>query len=226
MVIKKEYFIYVLFLLAGSLQAALPEEAERLYLHGEYAAALSLYQQIESPSRSIYYAMGACSHHCGDDAQALAYWKKAEHGASLGMREAIDKAKGTIYQENGREYHVDWGRKMRRIWSMIPVFFLQLLIISILGLQFLLSSSKRLKILLRIVLIFSFISMYQIIDDNTYGVVRRPVPVYAGPRDNYSTIAQLQSFDEVTIEDKRDTWYKIRHFKIKGWVDGKDIALA
>ena len=79
---------------------------------------------------------------------------------------------------------------------------------------------------MRIVLIFSFISIYQIIDDNKYGVIKRPVTVYAGPKADYSTIAQLRSFDEVTIEDKRDTWYKIRHFEIKGWVDGKDIALA
>lgn len=222
-----KYLFFSLLLVGIPVYASM--EADEYYNKGDYLAALSLYQHIKHPSRSVYYAMGACSYHLGDDAQALAYWKKAERGASTQLLAAIDKGMEHLYMRAGKTYQVSWYTRVLRRLAVIPLLFIQLFIL----LSFLIQVSfrsyfmqhKRLGMSIRFVMILGIISMSQI-SEQPIGSSRASAVVRAGPGGDYPIISELSLFDEVTIEDKNDTWYKIKHSKIKGWVEKNAVACA
>lgn len=220
---------YVSLIVLSGIYAADTREARELYYNGEYAQALERYKEISSPTREDYYAMGACCYHLGDDAQTIAYWKKAERGASSQLLEAIDSGMERLYARAGKHYKVSWYAAITRRLMCIPMLFFQLFILC--GFVILVASRssfkrrKKIGIALRMLMILSVIGLYQL-DEQSRGTSKSAAIVRAGPSYDYPVVSELSLFDEVAIEDKNDTWYKIKHSKTKGWVEKGKIASA
>ncbi len=205
------------------------ERAEQLYQKGDYKEALAKYREKSSPSRADLYAMGACAYHLENFPQALAYWRKAEQGAGFKVHAALDAGIQRIYERMGKEYYVTRGQRFKRVLMMIPLLFFQIIGLMGLVMQFLfrtyLAQRRWMLISLRLAIIFCFITMYQF-DDSPRAVVRNVIAVRAGPSLDYPSVGELAAIDEVVVEDKEDTWYKIKRSGLKGWVENKAVELV
>ncbi len=219
-------FYMAIFIFTGVATIHGADQAEQLYKNGDYAAALFNYQENKNPNRSVLYAMGASAYHLGNYPQAVAYWRKAERGAGWQLHEAVDAGMKRLYEKLGKEFHVGFPEKIKRIFTMIPLLFLQLMAIIGLMSQFLLTDyfSQRhwLRIGTRAVIILCFLLMYQF-DERQHAVVRNVTSVRAGPGIDYPVVGELFMVDEVVVEDKEDTWYKINRSKLKGWIENKSL---
>jgi uncharacterized protein YgiM (DUF1202 family) len=117
--------------------------------------------------------------------------------------------------------------------ASVPPLLLQLLLIAVL-LALCMCCYLRLHSWLLIVLLlmlgvadFTLIT-YVYDQQNTQRavVVSSQVQVHAGPGENYAIVDSLQVGDELTIGKSEDTWYKICHGYVSGWLPAHTVEIV
>ena len=237
----------LLFIIVGGCNAIQVDEspdlftrAGKLYQKNEYEQALGLYKQITPKSAPVYYNMGNCAYKLDDYGRALLYWRRAEKmWGMFGRQELLENI--AVLKKKQAEQRPEkeivsvikrWTHSFISWLRSVPLFFLQLTFLLLWFFLFMylkLLSQQRYRFLITV--LFCFIALFgtvlairYTIDYKTYGVVvRAQAPLLSGPSPSFSSIGTLYQADEITIQKKSGSYFKIRFGKRIGWVSAKDV---
>lgn len=209
-------------------------KAQALYHKKNYDKALSLYTSIAFPSAGVLYNKGNTLYQLKQYPQALASLRRAQRHASFSLLKdinyTIDLLLTACEKNNNQSAIASIGMYAR---SLFPPLLLQMLIIFVLIALTVLIMRRRyhVKLMLLLVLIgicSSAILTYSYsIDGQKYGIVNAAdVVLYAGPGDSYARVGSLCQLDHVAIGKQEDTWYKIRHADLTGWVSAQALEVV
>src|SRR5579872_4836188 len=107
--------------------------ANKLYEAHDYDKALSSYEMIPHKGRAVLYNMGNCYFYKNDYPRALAYWSKAEKGATVQEKLAIDRNKHYVLEKLGKKNDYFFAQRMYELFEYsafyVSFFCLQLLLL-------------------------------------------------------------------------------------------------
>lgn len=229
---KKVWLIFLTFFI--SLCARNAQEtflrANKLYEEKEYIKALQEYQTIEKKGPAVYYNMGNCYYHIGNETQALICYKRARKYAKNNLINSCNYNIDLI-EQSGEESHFSWlialfNKQINRFSLLImQLFFL------VLWLLFCWAFYTRKKTKNKIMVYGSFLLLvplslllygkYKSVSCSK-GIVHFETPLYAGPNAQYHVRKTLLAMQEVEIQQEKDKWFKIRYNKNVGWIP-KDV---
>lgn len=204
--------------------------ANKLYEEKEYIKALQEYQSIEKKGPAVYYNMGNCYYHIGNETQALICYKRAKKDAKNNL---IDNCNYNIdlIAHPGEVSHFSWFASLcNKQINRFSLLMIQLLFL-ILWLLFcwLLYTRKQFKNKLMVCGAFLFLVPLSFVLYEKYksvchlkGIVCFETSLYAGPNTQYHVRQTLLAMQEVEIQQEKDKWFKIRYNKNVGWIP-KDV---
>lgn len=229
------------FLSAGSLQEAFLK-AHKMYNKGDYAQALTLYESIEPKGTAVWYNMGNCCYSLEKYPEAIAHWMRAQKQSTWKDFSTLDEYINRAYEKSSMARDVSFLARLHRIllwgtrkisplgWQILFLlmwFICWGLLISMLSTMF---SGKNYLIiigfgLLMAGLIVGFLYAYRVHEYPQAIVTKNSISVYAGPGQDYSTVAQAQLLDMMRIYEQRDGWLKVYRQREYGWVKIEDLAI-
>lgn len=208
-------------------------KAHQLYQHKDYAKAVYAYESIPSKSSETLYNIGNCYYHMQQYPYALLYWERASKHASVQLLHNIIYNVHVLESDlqkphaSSFDYYMQWAR------AFFSLLFLQLMVLALLLLFIILIMlrpgwyvvmSGVCSITLMALILVIHIHYYSSVDRAI--VIKDDVGVYAGPGETYAQIGALQAADKVTIGKREDTWYKICHGTVTGWVSSISLEIV
>ena len=205
-------------------------QANTLYHQQAYNQALEKYVAIPLKSSGVLYNIGNCYYHLGHMSHAILYWLRAQRIATSWNMLAyidynIDVAKTALGASSGKKLFNQIGTLIRYLIAVIPPMLLQLIMIMLLIMMliFIIFQSRRYFIFVCLLMLVisgsALLGYWYYQEHHTIGiVVEKMVSVYSGPGPTYSEVAHLKEGDQVTIGNQEDTWYKITHNELHGWI--------
>jgi tetratricopeptide (TPR) repeat protein len=197
--------------------------ANKLYETQGYEQALSLYIMMSQKGRAVLYNMGNCYFQKKDYAQALAYWMKAENGATAEEKAMIQQNKNYVLQKLGKKINGPFD-------PIVSILILQVLFCVAWGMLLFLYYRGRLKAMRTIMLLSSLFATTALLllqqkkqSTQSGFVIQEQAHVFSGPDTGFDTIASVQYADYVTVKEIRQGWYKIRYSDNIGWVEADAI---
>lgn len=195
----------------------------------DWSQALTVYKSINQKGSLVWYNMGNCCYYLKNYTEALICWKRAEQGASY-----------TIYAQSKHNQHI-LARQLNRVvpvvWTqqLYDFFVYNLLKISLLFLQalflfcwFFFFFLKRYwgERFFAVALIMATLSglvgtgiVVKYKQMNKIGIIIvDSTKIFSGPSQEYHVLDMLNHIDQVTIQDVKFNWYKIKYTTGVGWV--------
>ena len=195
----------------------------------DWGQALTLYESINQKGSLVWYNMGNCCYHLKNYTEALIYWKRAEQGASYTIYAQSKHNQHILARQLNRVVPVSWIQRLYEFFVYnllrISLLFLQVLFLFCWFFFFFLKrywgeiffSAALVMVILSGLIGTGIAVKYKqmnkvgiIISDNT--------KIFAGPSQEYHVLDVLNSIDQVTIQDLKPDWYKVKYATGVGWV--------
>ncbi|MGL5683834.1 MAG: tetratricopeptide repeat protein [Marinifilaceae bacterium] len=241
------FILSVISLVSRADNTQLTQQAEQQYQTGDYAAALTTYQEIESSgveSTNLYYNMGNCLYKLGENTQAILYYeralkldptnKSAIYNLELAQRATVDKI------HNIPEFFLlRWYQSARNLlsidgWAYVAssLFIVFLVFVG----MFIYSPSSRFKKMGFIggFVVAGFMVWAMIIahrqnaeyEARAYAIVTTPSVVVRGAPDGSGTeLFVIHEGLKVRVVEELGTWYNIRLSDgNEGWIKKEDLT--
>ena len=203
----------------------------------DWSQAFTLYKSINQKGSLVWYNMGNCCYHLKNYTEALIYWKRSEQDASY-----------IIYAQSKHNQHI-LARKLNKIVPVVWIkqlyefFVYNLLGISLLFLQILFLfcwlflfflgqywgktffSAALIMVALSGLVGTGIVVKYK--QMNKVGIIiTDSTKIFAGPSQEYHVLDVLNHIDQVTIQDVKPNWYKIKYATGAGWVMADAIQIV
>lgn len=215
----------------------LSEQANMLFTHAEYQKALDIYTKIEHKTFPVLFNMSLSYLNQADCAKALLYAKRAEKKANYNELTLLYEFIACIRKEIDPEYQASWLESItifsKKCIRSIPMLLLQILFLWALLFLFFTCWYRSLRlqaILLNIwyCLVFGILLSYKVslLQEKTAVIMKKNVPVYAGPDSSFYTKTAVPEAHEVMIKNQQNNYYQIQVHGVCGWVNHDDIELV
>jgi len=203
----------------------------------DWNQAFTLYKSIKQKGSLVWYNMGNCCYHLKNYTEALICWKRSERNASY-----------TIYAQSKHNQHI-LARKLNRVvlgsWieQLYEFFVYNLLKISLLFLQVLFLfcwffffflkrywgktffSAALVMVMLSGLIGTGIVVKYKQMDEIGI-IITDKTKIFAGPNQEYHVLNVLNCIDQVTIQEAKPDWYKIKYATGAGWVVADAIQVV
>ncbi len=239
----KTFFIIVSILCTNSLSAVSVEEASKAYDQGDFAAAISIYENLISSGLrhgSLYYNLGNSYFRKGEKGKAVAAYLAARR---LMPRNPDVKANLKFVEEQGPDklaphlssallrnlaFWVDYASPKEVLWvsAILGCLGLSLLFLTLVfaKLIFLRPWSLAMSLLACLSLGIFISSLYF---EETWGAVSVPLAeVHSGPGETNTVVFQLHEGAPFVVDALEPGWYRIQLSDAKlGWLAAKDATV-
>jgi len=195
----------------------------------DWSQALTLYKSINQKGSLVWYNMGNCCYHLKNYTEALIYWKRAEQGASYTVYVQSKQNQHILARQLNRVVPVVWIRQLYELFVYnllgIPLLFLQILFLLCWSLFFFLKrywsktffSAALIMMMLSGLVGTGIVVKYK--QMNKIGIIiTDSAKIFAGPSQEYHVLDVLNYIDQVTIQNVKPDWYKVKYATGVGWV--------
>lgn len=229
------------WLSASSLFAGLQEEqflqAHTLYRASEFQKALEIFELIEPKTSAVWYNIGNCIYHCGDEARAYICWMKAQRHAPGYLKKCIEKNLTTCLKKLGKEQKqsllAGFVPSVYTMLAKIPRGVLQVLFLAIWYSILFLVFVQRKRIykycyISGVILMGAglLVIMHYYETNLVEGIIcKKEVPLYAGPDSRYDKIGQVNLLDTMRVYQQLESWCKVGDQSCVGWILAESIEL-
>lgn len=203
----------------------------------QWQKALDSYTEMKQKGSLVWYNMGNCCYHLKDFTMAFIYWRRAQQNASSIIYEQSAHNQAVLIRQLNKEAPIHWLQRLYDFFAYnllrISLLFLQILFLSCWFSLFFLRryQGKRFFLLTLLMVMFSglvgvgmFVKQKQ---TNKVGVITADnVNVFAGPSQGYHVLDTLNHIDQVTIQDIKPDWYKVKYATGVGWVTADAIQVV
>lgn len=220
----------LIILLLLVLQKSYALHQEELFLRGnkyaydhEWESALHEYSEIEKKSAAVLYNMGICYEQLGQLDRAQLYWLKALSTAGQNLYARIDEKLDRFAH---RSLFVRYAGWIAAGWSLLFVQFLCIILwYGIFGFLFFRKKNKVLLIFLTLLLLVALCCLYsKVVDRRVIGFIKKQdAPLFVGPNEQYAVIGLPVFGTSVTINEKRNGWYRITTQLGNGWIPKESV---
>jgi hypothetical protein len=218
---------------------------EELFLRGnnyyeqkDYDNAFRSYDMISKKGRAVLYNMGNVCFYKQDYAQALVYWSRAQIGATQQEYKRIEHNKEHVFMIIGKTEEQSFALKiiklLRAIMPYVSLFFLQIFFLLCWYLLFLIARKQQIKIKK---CIMSCVCFFMIVAGALLGVhyvnqctqngiiIKKEGRLFSAPDTSFHELCSLKYAYDVTIQETRQGWYKIKYADMIGWVEADMIQV-
>jgi hypothetical protein len=221
------YFLISCAALFAGAQEEIFLKANEAYKKHDFAQAEQLYASIAKKGLAVWYNMGLTAKALDKPADALAYYHKALQQTGPAEFWRIKNQMQTIHPEGSFAALV--RNYAQYASSFLSLLHWQLLLIICLALCLLCMKKAPTYALLWILAVsISTITTvrYRLITDKKFFVKAMTANVYAGPGKNFSIIGTVPLYGQGTVLQEKDSWYRVRYTRLKGWLEANDIVIA
>lgn len=232
-------FLFFVPAVAAPTMQELFLRANYLYEQGQFQQALDTYTSLSHKGSASWYNMGICWYHLGNDAQALACWRRAQVNASFKELRMIDHAIHVMQRKRGVDSSSGLFFSAIRFVSFcmrsIPTVLVQLLFILGLCLLFFCQKwwyygkhGKSVLVGAACVVLVSMGSLYTQYQDQQgdQGVVITNSWMYSGPDSQFHKQGAVAEATEVAIQKAEGNWYKVAQNGVTGWISADAIVVV
>lgn len=213
------------------------QKAAAAYKEDTFDQAEKFLQQIEHKSSEVWYDLGNISYKKNEYDLALAYWRVALREGSSTIQQAAHFNIHFLKEKMNIESKESFFQKMKAVFYAVPLIMYQcIFLLCWLSLLFFIKNYKHgtryTMLFCMLLLILTTVSgvmtgLKYHNDKRRIGIVMKQNSVlFAGPDEQYHALGHLERAMEVTIEEQRDSWYKISTVKESGWVMHDVIAVV
>ena len=206
------------------------------YQKKDYSNALASYNAITQQNCASLCNMGNCHFYLENYPQALAYWLRAQSFATISEYDHIENNKKLLFEKidkkNDQSLMQSIASFFNKIASCSSLLFLQILFLLIFCIAIGYSSIKTKKIISQSILYLStlFLAILLVMhytNSTTIGgiVIETKTMLFAGPHKDFQTIGSITCTDYITIQEKRDDWYKVKYKDVVGWIQSESIQI-
>ncbi len=214
-------------------------KAQKYFQEEKWNAALKNYALVEHKDSTVLMNMGICYFNTKKYIQALINFKKAFYFSALKDFPMLVKLEKKTYAKLDRPSPSWVYYGIKKIFIMIPLFFVQIIILIFLLLLLCFfirhgrwsDFTKQEKLFLKRIMSILFISgMFWYVkllyfDKYQAIVIKSQTLIYAGPEKTFHIIEKLEPADEVEISREKDGMYHIQYLKTSGWIDCDTVEL-
>ncbi len=209
----------------------------KYYAQKEYDSAFQAYDMISKKGRAVFYNMGNCLFYMQDYSRALAYWSRAEVGATPAEYQHIVRNKEQALKKIGTHKELSlWEKAVRSAGGVLPyvsLFLLQLFFIIFWWGFVFIARTKRTgskKIILSCLScclgVFGFmLGVYSLKNSPNQALVVKQATLFAGPDKSFHVLSPVAYAENVTVKQAREGWYKIQYTDMIGWVEADVIQI-
>lgn len=213
------------------------QKAHKMYQEGSWKEALDTYNAIEPKGKGVWYNMGNCYYQLKEYPQAIVCWKRSLPGATsiecddvaCNIEHALEKC-GAIKQSPSFVYTI-----LTAISSSLPHGVWQFLFLAAWYTLFIFWFwGERYARRLLIMAVSFFMSMciglllfvsYQN-SERTCGIIlSKHSDILSGPHENFDVLDTLEQGEEVVIQEKRPSWYKVKSLRSSGWIPANRVEV-
>lgn len=237
MIIKKIFctiFLMITLLLFLDCEPTSQEQflqANVAYKKGDFKKAADLYQSIENKGAAVWYNLGNCCYHLEMYVDALVYWKRALKNGGSFLHDAITYNCKFVCQKLGVPNSTSFLKSIIVKISSYSFFLWQIVFLIILyiflGLMVYVYGKKQYLIgslsLCLLCLSGSCLGIKYWTAKQIDGMVKHETSLVAGTDERFSKITMLVPGQEVIVQDKRDSWCKVKSNEHAGWVLAENI---
>lgn len=200
-------------------------QANEYFKQEKFEDAVLEYEGLEKKGPVTWYNIGICYLKQENNLDAFIAFKRAEKMAQPSLLKQINKAINKISKKVPSVKEQEFLYYLRIYGSYLSLFWLQL---AFLILWFLLFTSlffkEKFSFYLRVIFLFfllfvgsSLVAIWLMRTTHT-GIVVTQESLYSGPNKEYHVIGKLHPFDQITLLDSKESWYKVKNSLVKGWV--------
>jgi len=211
--------------------------ANKHYDEKEFSDAYTLYQSMEQKDAAVLYNMGNCSYKLGNSVDALACWHRAHKKAPADLMQSISFNIAVAEEKLGVNNETGLKKMLAKLLAHRSLFGLQILFLFLwFALFFFIKKYNRgtkYRMFFLIFLLSCTISSgaflilkYHSVTQHKGIVMKSDVSIFAGPDEQYHSLATMQQAEYVLVADQRDQWYKIKYKNITGWVMKDALAVV
>lgn len=229
--------LFMLMLATYGLHATTQESflrANQLYHNKDYERALTTYNQIASKSSATWFNMGNCYFYLKDYPRALWAWRHAQRAHPTAQIYA--QAEKQIVQVKHllglatctRSSFFDLIKRTPLVY--IQLFFLLCwfsLMAAILWYCYC-RKNKRLILLAGLMFLGAGAALWYAFkaSNAVTAICNQNTTVRTGPHQKYPVIDTLKQGLEVVVKNQRNSWCKIEHESLIGWIDCSEALLV
>jgi len=203
----------------------------------DWSQALTLYKSINQKGSFVWYNMGNCCYHLKNYAEALIYWKRAEQGTSYTIYVQSKHNQRILARQLNRVVSVVWTQQLYEFFVYnllgISLLFLQVLFLFCWSLFFFLKrywGETFFSVALIMVTLSGLVGTGIVVkykEMNKIGIITSDsAKIFAGPSQEYHVLDLLNHIDQVTIQDVKPDWYKVKYATGVGWVAADAIQVV
>ncbi len=239
---KKMYVFILSFVLCCQL-VALENMQERFlqghqaYEQGDYGEALEKYQSITNPGPAVWYNRGNCFFALKNKIEALACWRRAQKYMNPDIytkaEQNIDVVKAQHTIEHSTRFFTSlstWLSTVSMHGSLLlwQIIFLLFWSISILGFPFIIKRKHGISLIicsLALILLGAIPSIKYSKMTQKNALVKVDSSLFIGPDDRFSQCGSVKKLQEISVVEKKDTWYKVSQGTTLGWIPAENLIL-
>jgi len=194
----------------------------------DWNQALALYKSINQKGSLVWYNMGNCCYHLKNYTEALIYWKRAEQSGSYIIYAQSKHNQHILARQLNRVVPVIWIQRLYEffVYNLLGVslLFLQVLFLFLWFFFFFLKrywsetffSAALVMVMLSGLIGTGIAVKYK--QMNKIGIIITDgTKIFAGPSQEYHVLDVLNHIDQVTIQDVKPDWYKVKYATGVGW---------
>jgi tetratricopeptide (TPR) repeat protein len=213
--------------------------AQKEYENHNFDKALALFAKIKPANASVWYNMGSCYFHLGNDIEALVHWQRAYHYGTGSLVHASAARIAELEAKLGVIESPSLGAPvqqfMRANLQALSLLLLQILFFCAFSVFLFVASRARSfknyfvsggSLFLVLVLATLMSIKYTQQSARQAVVLENNTTLLVGPNCEYHTVATVNAGTQVAIVKQQDNWYKVSGETAVGWVEKKCIALV
>ena len=209
-----------------------------LYEKDDMDGAIEAYQGMKSKGPAVLLNVGNCFFNKKDYVKALVYWHRAKKSGARQICGAVRKNILVLNKKLGKDsnlgfYAVAWS-KIDYLVSLWPLIFWQLLFLALfLFLSFLMFFYSKKYHFLIFLLVLMCVAIGGLLYRKNYlltcefGIIKKEhVDVLSLPGVGAHRREKIDYAVLVTIEDRKEDWYKIKSGSTLGWCESSSVEVV